>query len=375
MKKLLCVFLTMSLCTAVFSGCASDEVQSTPEHTVSTLDDGAQVNDAFNTEVMTTLDGTSFLLSDDDNWFAQSELGFGVTNTEPILTGLNNGDVGGSVISPYALTLFYIPKDVSAKMREAENLSAEEQENLSVQLSDEIFFFSGVFRLPKNDTEAEAVYSEFTGIYQNVEKIATAFDCDYYFGYNDDYSSLVLNDTEKNNLNAIIEDRQNFKNKIFIFPASAVPESNFAGSFSSFETTFLTGETVTQDIFADYDLTVVNVWATWCNPCIAEMPELAELDEALPENVNLISICIDGSDDTAFTQEILDYCGVKYPVMMPSSSLQTNVIQYISSVPTTFFIDKEGNIVGNPVVGVPGKSGEIKAAYQEEINGRLELIK
>lgn len=41
MKKLLCVFLTLSLCTAAFSGCASDEVQSTSEHTVSTLDDGA----------------------------------------------------------------------------------------------------------------------------------------------------------------------------------------------------------------------------------------------------------------------------------------------------------------------------------------------
>ena len=36
--------------------------------------------------------------------------------------------------------------------------------------------------------------------------------------------------------------------------------------------------------------------------------------------------------------------------------------------------DKEGNVIGNPVVGVPGKSGEIKAAYLEEINARLELI-
>ena len=154
-----------------------------------------------------------------------------------------------------------------------------------------------------------------------------------------------------------------------------MPESNFAGSFTNFETTLLTGETVTQDVFADYDMTVVNVWATWCNPCISEMPELAQLDEALPENVNFISLCIDGSDDTAFTQEILDYCGVKYPVLMPSDSLRTNVIQYISSVPTTFFIDKEGNVIGNPVVGVPGKSGEINAAYLEEINARLELIR
>ena len=273
------------------------------------------------------------------------------------------------------MTLFYIPKDVSNKMMEAENLSEEEQEALSAELSNEIFFFTGVCRLPKNDKKAEEVYTEFTSIYSNVEKIATAFDSDYYLGYNDDYSSLVLTDEEKSNLNAIIEDRENFKNKIFIFPASEVPESNFAGSFTNFETTLLTGETVTQDVFADYDMTVVNVWATWCNPCISEMPELAQLDEALPENVNLISLCIDGSDDTAFTQEILDYCGVKYPVLMPSDSLRTNVIQYISSVPTTFFIDKEGNVIGNPVVGVPGKSGEIKAAYLEEINARLELIR
>lgn len=375
MKKLLCVFLTLSLCTAAFSGCASDEVQSTSEHTVSTLDDGAQVNDAFNTEVMTTLDGTTFLLSDHDNWFAQSEMGFGITNTEPVLAGLNNGQVSGSVISPYAVALFFIPQDVSNKMLGAENLSAEEQEALSAELSNEIFFFSGVCRVPQGDEKAEEVYSEFSEMFSNMRKIATAFGSDYYLGYNDDYSSLVLTDEEKANLDAIIEERPNFKNKIFIFPASEVPESNFDGSFSNFETTYLTGETVTQDVFADYDMTVVNVWATWCNPCISEMPELAEVDAALPENVNLISICIDGSDDPAFTQEILDYCGVSYPVLMPSDSLQTNVIQYISSVPTTFFIDKEGNVIGNPVVGVPGKSGEIKAAYQEEINGRLELIK
>lgn len=375
MKKLLCILLTMSLCTAIFSGCASDEVQSTSEHTVSTLDDGAQVNDAFNTEVMTTLDGTTFLLGDHENWFAQSEMGFGVTNTEPVAVGLNKGKVGGSVISPYALTLFYIPEDVSNKMMKAETLSEEEQEALSAELSNEIFFFTGVCRLPKNDKKAEEVYAEFTSLYGNVEKFATAFGSDYYLGYNDDYSALVLTDEEKSNLNAIIEDRENFKNKIFIFPASEVPESNFSGSFANFETTLLTGETVTQDVFADYDLTVVNVWATWCNPCISEMPELAELDAALPENVNLISICIDGSDDKAFTQEILDYCGVKYPVLMPSDSLKDDVIQYISSVPTTFFIDKEGNVVGNPVVGVPGKTGEIKEAYLEEINARLELIR
>ena len=41
----------------------------------------------------------------------------------------------------------------------------------------------------------------------------------------------------------------------------------------------MTIETVTQDIFADYDLTMVNVWATWCGYCVEEMPELAKLKD------------------------------------------------------------------------------------------------
>ena len=127
-------------------------------------------------------------------------------------------------------------------MMEAENLSEDEQEALAAELSNEIFFFTGVCRLPKNDEKAREVYAEFTSIYGNVEKIATAFDSDYYLGYNDDYSSLVLTEEEKSNLSAIIEDRENFKNKIFIFHHSEVLESNFAGSFNNFETTLLTGK-------------------------------------------------------------------------------------------------------------------------------------
>ena len=60
--------------------------------------------------------------------------------------------------------------------------------------------------------------------------------------------------------------------------------------------------------------------------------------------------------------------------MGKAAAIKSESLDYISSVPTTFFIDKEGNVIGNPVVGVPGKSGEIKAAYLEEINARLELI-
>ncbi|MEG0020092.1 MAG: TlpA disulfide reductase family protein, partial [Oscillospiraceae bacterium] len=61
------------------------------------------------------------------------------------------------------------------------------------------------------------------------------------------------------------------------------------------------GNTITKDIFADYDLTMVNLWATTCGYCIEEMPELNELRKELQDegkSFNIISICMDiGSTD------------------------------------------------------------------------------
>ena len=60
---------------------------------------------------------------------------------------------------------------------------------------------------------------------------------------------------------------------------------------SSFKTVDLEGNEVTQDIFKDYDMTMINVWTTWCPYCIEEMPELETVYQKLPENVNFITIC------------------------------------------------------------------------------------
>lgn len=55
-----------------------------------------------------------------------------------------------------------------------------------------------------------------------------------------------------------------------------ISENGFPVNMPQFMTTDMDGKKVTNDIFADYDMTVVNFWATYCNPCIDELPELAE---------------------------------------------------------------------------------------------------
>ncbi|MDO4482976.1 MAG: TlpA disulfide reductase family protein [Clostridia bacterium] len=134
-----------------------------------------------------------------------------------------------------------------------------------------------------------------------------------------------------------------------------ITEESYTGtSIGAFSTRDLQGSEVTDDIFAQADLTVLNVWATTCPPCIREMPELEAWSHDLPENVQVIGLVIDVSDtsgkvyDTAMT--IIGKTGVTYRNLMMDRSL-TGFVSGIIGTPTTFFVDKDGRQVCEPVVG------------------------
>ncbi|MBQ6949674.1 MAG: TlpA family protein disulfide reductase, partial [Firmicutes bacterium] len=66
------------------------------------------------------------------------------------------------------------------------------------------------------------------------------------------------------------------------------------GILAQFETTTLTGETVDQAVLEEYDLTMVNVWATFCGPCINEMPDIAKIaDESREQGVQVLGLVSD----------------------------------------------------------------------------------
>ena len=70
------------------------------------------------------------------------------------------------------------------------------------------------------------------------------------------------------------------------------PEYTFT-NLNKFQAAALDGSEFTQDDFADRDVTVINFWALTCGPCIAEMPDLAAFAGALPDNVQVITVCLD----------------------------------------------------------------------------------
>ena len=81
------------------------------------------------------------------------------------------------------------------------------------------------------------------------------------------------------------------------------------GSLASFTAGTLDGESFTQDNVAAKDITVLNFWALTCPPCIAEMPEIAAFEKALPDNVAMVTVCLDGYGNEDSVQEILDNAG------------------------------------------------------------------
>ena len=139
-----------------------------------------------------------------------------------------------------------------------------------------------------------------------------------------------------------------------------------------FEAQDMEGNTVSSDILANSKLTMINVWATYCNPCLSEMPELGELaGEYDPADFQLIGIISDvqeGGDEAqiALAASLIEQTGADYTHLLLNRSLYSSLLTGVNAVPTTFFLDENGTILGT-VIGAKDKS-----AWEEIINGLLE---
>ena len=111
------------------------------------------------------------------------------------------------------------------------------------------------------------------------------------------------------------------------------------------------GNKVNAEIFKDYDVTMINIFTTWCGHCINEMPELNELYGKLPKNANLIGICADAYMAPDDLEAIMEYFELKFPVLKVTTA-QKDMIYDTIGYPTTLFVDKAGSIL-NVVSGAP----------------------
>ena len=116
----------------------------------------------------------------------------------------------------------------------------------------------------------------------------------------------------------------------------------------------LAGNEVTGNLIAGKEFTMVNVWGTFCPPCIGEMPDLEKLSLSLPENAQIVGLVCDVTyQNSEEAQKAIDICekaGVTYTNIV----LDENLLKFTSQfyyIPTTFFVDSEGNIIGDMIIG------------------------
>lgn len=140
-------------------------------------------------------------------------------------------------------------------------------------------------------------------------------------------------------------------------------DSTAAGILSQFSAQDLEGNSFDQTMLQGHTLTMVNVWATFCTPCINEMPDLGTLAQDYQDKgvqiVGLVSdvLTMDGTldqDQMELAREIVETTSANYTHLVPSEDLY-HLLGQISSVPTTFFVDENGAQVGGTYIGSKDK--------------------
>ena len=139
---------------------------------------------------------------------------------------------------------------------------------------------------------------------------------------------------------------------------STPPDDGSMQKFPAFEGKDLDGNTVKSDeLFSGNTVTVVNFWFTTCNPCVGELAELDALNKELAEKggslIGVNTFTLDG--DEAAISEVKDvlakkgatYQNVYFDSDGEAGKFTTNIFAY----PTTYVVDRSGNIVGEPIVG------------------------
>jgi thiol-disulfide isomerase/thioredoxin len=140
--------------------------------------------------------------------------------------------------------------------------------------------------------------------------------------------------------------------------------------FPAFSSRSAAGEPVSEAIFAEAKLTMVNIWATWCPPCRAEMPDLGLLGRSMPDGSQLVGLLLDAGESGALddAEGILTQAKADFLQIFPVEAMAP-VLEEIDAIPTTIFVDSRGRIVGEPLIG-----SRTEKEYRAEIEKILKSM-
>lgn len=359
MKKQWSMMLIVSLVLCLFAGCGTG---------TKTAENGAIVNKEQYENIMTTVSGEEVEITN-------SFIALGAT------------DYGYAMVAPQTwkdipkenlylarddniCLASYVPQAVVDQLKEMAKTEMSEAEIVQANklLGESLVPFAALCGVK----EGEKAKSTLLEDYHQSETIATVNGYHYALYYNETFDTEGLSDTDKERLNILAQSVEDMKKNVMLFPPKIEEGGHFEGSLEQFNAKDMKGKAVDQSIFADYDLTMVNIWTTWCGYCVEEMEGLEQLYQKLPDHVNMISICVDADAEKELATQILSDKGASFQTLIGNEDLQKTLLQYVSGYPTTIFVDHNGKVVGSIQQGAPGK--DVVTGYQALIEDHLTLV-
>lgn len=148
--------------------------------------------------------------------------------------------------------------------------------------------------------------------------------------------------------------------------ATSVPEDADGGI--AFSLTDLNGNAIDDAYFGEHKLTMMNFWASWCGPCVREIPELQRLSAEYADKGFAILGVLLWDEDTEGARRFLEKQGVTYPVVVSEGALAELGKAY-DAIPTTLFVGADGKPIGKPIIGADDYDG-----WKKRIDALLETL-
>lgn len=361
--KIIKMFLLGMLSLLVFSSCSKEDTTSDTSTENSVEEGNAEESADTNETVDSSTQGSGV------TELAEVGLSFNIP-TEYVEKGISleqaTYDAEGN---PIAFIYFYNWDVLNALMEEVSRVQTEEPDSITEEYVNDFYaqvdanarLLMYVTAMPKDSYDAKVA----EGLTPND---MIGLETSEVYGENDGYVYIMtipaleeegLNEDCVENYKECYEYIDTLKENMEFIPIQVAEtdtsQTSSVTSIPTFTATDLNGEEVTNDIFAQKDLTVLNVWGTFCTPCIEEMPELAAWSKEMPENVQIVGLIADitSTEDTELIETantIVSETGVEFVNIIPTDDF-TELLLSVTGVPTTFFVDKEGNIVGEPIIG------------------------
>ena len=345
-KNLSILFFVGLYCLIVLSGCASEKKSSSDEN-LSMGDTQASADMAHGTYK------PSDLTIPTQDTYEYSYMGLKFSLPESLMERMDNKEIAmidvGDVLDDETKLQYemIIWKSMTKEQRE------EEVESNGNEFYDWMDSLTSVGAIGVYQEKAVEQMDTLTGCTEHKE-IGKSEDglYTYYLSVNSE-----AEDTLKDEINHISYE---ITEMIPLEETSEGSDTAVTGNVGEFSMKDIEGETYTQDMFAEYDLTMVNVFTTWCSPCVNEIPDLEKLkNEMSDKGVNVVGIVLDTIDGNGMANEeivekaklLAEKTGATYPFLIPDEGYLNGRLIGIEAVPETFFVDKEGNIVGETYSG------------------------